>query len=275
MRVSVCQTSSGADKAKNLADALAMTDESRRQGAEVAVLPEFVDYLGPDAQAALDGAETLDGPFSKALAAKARQHGMWIVGGTIRIKGDGNRIDNTSIVYDPMGGQCAVYRKMHLFDVCIPGELEYLESRTSRPGSQVVTTNIAGIPAGLSICYDLRFPELFRLQALQGAKILFMPAAFTALTGRDHWELLLRARAVENQCFVVAANQYGTPIPGVALYGRSMIIDPWGTVLACAPDGVHVATAELDLRTLDRVRRVLPALEHRRPDVYRLEATGS
>jgi predicted amidohydrolase len=160
---------------------------------------------------------------------------------------------------------------MHMFDLSIPGQLEFMESRTAEAGNEVVTADVAGIPSGLSICYDLRFPELFRLQALAGAKILYIPAAFTALTGRDHWELLLRARAVENQCFVIAANQYGNPSGGIALYGRSMIIDPWGTVLACAPDGINVTTADLDLTAVDRVRSKVPALRNRRADVYSLK----
>jgi predicted amidohydrolase len=269
MRVAVCQMSSNADKAHNLSVALQLLEEAARQRTQVAVLPEYLDYIGPDAGAMLS-AEELGGPLSSALAAKAKELALWVVGGTIRVRDGNDRIANTLIVYNPDGQRQAIYRKLHLFDLSIPGEIEFLESRTVRAGNDVVTTDIAGTRAGLSICYDLRFPELFRLQALAGARILFVPSAFTAFTGRDHWETLLRARAIENQCFVVAAGQYGTPMPGMGLYGRSMIIDPWGTVLACAPDGVNVVTAELDLEAVDRVRRKVPALQNRRSDIYTL-----
>jgi predicted amidohydrolase len=273
MRVSVCQMTCRADKAENTATAMRMLGEAAAQGAEVAVLPEYFDYIGPE-EGMMPNSEELGGPLSSALAARARELGIWVVGGTIRIRDGSDRLSNTMAVYDPEGRRVAVYRKIHVFDVCIPGEVEFRESRMVRPGGEVVTTDIAGVPSGLSICYDLRFPELFRLLALAGAKILYMPAAFTAFTGRDHWELLLRARAVENQCFVVAPNQFGNVVPGIPFYGRSMIIDPWGTVLACAPDGVGVVTADLDLSYLEGVRRKLPSLQNRRPDIYDLAVTA-
>jgi len=269
MRVSVCQMSCKADKAENTATALRLLGEAAARGSEVAVLPEYFDYMGPE-EGMMANSEELGGPLSSALAARAKELGIWVVGGTIRIRDGGERLSNTMIVYDPEGRRAAIYRKIHVFDVCIPGEVEFRESRMVRPGLDVVTTDIAGVPSGLTICYDLRFPELFRLLALAGVKILYMPSAFTTFTGRDHWELLLRARAVENQCFVVAPNQFGNAIPGIPLYGRSMIIDPWGTVLACAPDGVGVITADLDLSYLEGVRRKLPSLQNRRTDIYNL-----
>jgi predicted amidohydrolase len=178
------------------------------------------------------------------------------------------------MLFNRDGNRVAVYRKMHLYDVEIPGRVSAKESAVFAGGNEIVNAGIDGVNVGLSICYDLRFPELYRLLALRGAKVLLVPAAFTSYTGRDHWELLLRARAVENQCFVVAADQIGSYAPGKSSYGRSMIIDPWGTVLACAPDCNDVITADLDLAALDRIRQELPALANRRPDVYTLAAAG-
>lgn len=269
MRVSVCQMNSRADKAENTRVAMELLDQAAAAGATVAVLPECLDYMGPD-EGVMPNAEELGGPLSSALAAKACEHAMWVIGGTIRTLDGSDRVGNTMTVYDPTGTLVATYAKLHMFDITIPGEVDFLESRTVRPGREIVTTNIAGVPSGLSICYDLRFPELFRLQALAGAKILFLPAAFTAFTGAAHWELLLRARAVENQCFVVAAGQHGENMPGKTSFGHSIVIDPWGTVLACAPDGTGVTTVDLDFDLLDKVRRELPALQNRRPDIYAL-----
>lgn len=269
MRVSVCQMSCNVNKAENTETALRLLGDAASQGAEVAVLPEYLDYIGPE-EGMLSNSEELDGPLSSALAARARELGIWVVGGSIRIRDGGERVRNTTLVYDPEGVRVAIYSKLHVFDVCIAGEVDFLESRTVCPGVDVVNTEIAGVPSGLSICYDLRFPELFRLLALGGAKVLYLPAAFTAFTGRDHWELLLRARAVENQCFVVAAAQFGNALPAIPFYGRSMIVNPWGTVLACAPDGVGVVTADLDLSYLEGVRRKLPSLQNRRADIYNL-----
>jgi predicted amidohydrolase len=271
MRVSVCQTSSAGDKASNLATALALLNECGRSGAQVAVLPECLDIIAPEAEM-LAAAEAIDGPFAMAIAQKAAELGIWVIAGTIRVRAAAGRATNTMIVFAPDGKRMANYSKLHLFDLSIPGEVEFLESNTVQSGSEVVTTDIAGVCSGLSICYDLRFPELFRLHALAGAKILYIPSAFTAFTGRDHWEVLLRARAIENQCFVVASGQFGVPMPGMTLYGRSMIIDPWGTVLACAPDGVGIVTADLDLAAVDAVRAKLPALQNRRTDIYHLAA---
>jgi predicted amidohydrolase len=273
MRVSVCQMNSRADKVENTCIAMELLDRAAAEGAQVAVLPECLDYMGPD-EGVMSNAEELDGPLSFGLAAKAREHAMWVIGGTIRVCDGSDRVANMLTVYDPTGALVATYAKLHMFDISIPGEVDFLESRTVRPGTEVVTTTIAGVPSGLSICYDLRFPELFRLQALAGAKILFLPAAFTAFTGAAHWELLLRARAVENQCFVVAAAQYGENMPGKASFGHSIVIDPWGTVLACSPEGTGVTTVNLEFDRLDQIRRELPALQNRRPDIYALTIAG-
>jgi len=274
MRISLCQTATGADKSANLAEAIALLKTAASDGCDVAVLPECLDYLGPE-DGVVDAAEVEHGPFSSAIADQARALGIWVIGGTIRVRDDSTRVSNTLIVYNPQGVRTAIYRKMHMFDVSIPGGPEYIESRMVKPGSDVVVTAIAGNPSGLSICYDLRFPELFRLQALAGAKILFIPAAFTTHTGRDHWEVLLRARAIENQCFVVAVDQFGNALPGIPLYGRSMVIDPWGTVIACAPDGTGVTTVSIDLNVVEAIRERLPALRNRRDDIYSVSKTGS
>jgi predicted amidohydrolase len=273
MRVSVCQTNSRNDKAANINEALSLLDEAARQGAEIAVLPECVDFMGPDA-GVLANAERPGGPMSSALAAKAKEVGIWIVGGTIRFRTEGVRVANTTLVIDPTGVVTARYSKLHMFDISIPGQMEFKESGFIKPGDGIVTSEVAGVMSGLSICYDLRFPELYRLQALAGAKIMFVPAAFTAFTGAAHWELLLRARAVENQCFVVAAGQDGEYMPGKFSFGNSLIIDPWGDVLARAPAGPGVVTADLDFDRLDKVRRELPALQNRRPDIYDLSAVA-
>lgn len=274
MRVSVCQMNSRADKAENTRVALELLDEAKAQGADIAVLPECLDYMGPD-EGVFPNSEDPNGPLSTALAVKAKELGIWVVGGTFRVRDGSERVGNTLVVYNPQGEITATYRKLHMFDISIPGEVDFLESRTVKPGEDIVTTDIAGVPSGLSICFDLRFPELFRLQTLAGAKILFLPAAFTAYTGKAHWELLLRARAVENTCFVVAAGQVGENMPGKASYGHSLIIDPWGNVIAEAPDGVGVTTADIDLALLDKVRRDMPSLQNRRADMYDLKVAGN
>jgi predicted amidohydrolase len=174
------------------------------------------------------------------------------------------RTYNTSLVFDRDGELAATYRKIHLYDVEIPGRVSYQESRSVAPGTEPVAIDIEGVRLGLSICYDLRFPELYRRLAIAGARVLAVPAAFMMHTGRDHWEVLLRARAIENQCYVVAAGQIGDHDPGRTCYGRSMVIDPWGTVLAQAPDTVGVVVADLDPERLETIRQELPSLANRR-----------
>ncbi|HEX5502341.1 MAG TPA: carbon-nitrogen hydrolase family protein [Thermomicrobiales bacterium] len=268
MRIAVLQVNSRADKARNIEVALDLIDRAAGAGADLAVLPEYVDFLGPD-EPALAAAEPIPGPTSRAFADKARERGLWLLAGSIREAGDDpGRSYNTSLLFDRRGEQVAKYRKIHLYDVEIAGNVSVKESATIAPGREVVTADVEGHTVGLSICYDLRFPELYRAQALRGAEILFVPAAFTLFTGKDHWEVLLRARAIENQCFVVAAGQTGKHEPGAACYGRSMVIDPWGTVLATAPDGVGLALADIDFAHLRRIRAELPALANRRPEAY-------
>jgi predicted amidohydrolase len=267
MRISVCQLNSRADRAANLREARGLLERAAAAGADLAVLPEFVDYLGPRADE--PSPESLDGEFATFFAAAAAELGLWVLAGSFREDAGHSRAYNASVLFDRTGRRSAVYRKIHLYDVEIPGRVSYHESATIAPGEDLVTADVEGVPVGLSICYDLRFPELYRALAVGGAKVLVVPAAFMAHTGRDHWEILLRARAIENQCYVVAAAQIGDHDvgrgrPSRTCFGRSMIIDPWGTVLAQAPDVTTVVTADIDLDRLDAVRAELPSLANRR-----------
>jgi predicted amidohydrolase len=233
-------------------------------GADFAVLPEYVDYLGPADRAPKP--EGAAGEFAEFFSAAARELGIWVHAGSFHEAGpDERRTYNTSLVFSPGGDLVAAYRKIHLYDVEIEGRVSYQESRSVAPGEKTVVADVAGVPVGLSICYDLRFPELYRRLAVEGgSRILVVPAAFMMHTGRDHWEVLLRARAIENQCYVVAAGQIGDHDPSRTCFGRSMIVDPWGTVLAQAPDAVGIVTADLDFERLDRIRTELPSLANRR-----------
>ncbi|HEY2949445.1 MAG TPA: carbon-nitrogen hydrolase family protein [Micromonosporaceae bacterium] len=263
MRVAVCQLNARDDRTANLAQARALLDRAATGGADLAVLPEYTDYLGPADRAPKP--EPIDGEYASFFAAAARELGMWVVAGSFHEVGpDPAHSYNTSLVFDRAGGLAAAYRKIHLYDVEIPGRVAFRESRTIAPGADTVVVDIEGVRVGLSICYDLRFPELYRRLAVDGAQVLLVPSAFMLHTGRDHWEVLLRARAIENQCFVVAAGQIGDHEPGRTCFGRSMVIDPWGTVLAQVPDVVGVAVADLDLDQETAIRAELPSLVNRR-----------
>jgi predicted amidohydrolase len=204
------------------------------------------------------------------MAAWARRYDLWLVGGSITERRDGReRLSNTCCVFAPDGALAAVYRKIHLFDVEVGGHV-YRESESEEPGDEPVVVEAEGWCVGLSVCYDIRFPELYRVLTLAGAELLTVPANFTLATGKDHWHVLLRARAIESQCYVVAAAQVGEPMPGRPSYGHSAIVDPWGTVLADAPDEETVIVADLDRARLRRIRETLPSLANRRPDAYRV-----
>jgi deaminated glutathione amidase len=263
MRVAVCQLNARDDRGANLATARELLERAASAGAEFAVLPEYVDYLGRG-----DGApkpETVEGEFAAFFAGAARELGIWVHAGSFHEVGpDEGRTFNTSLVFDPRGELAAIYRKIHLYDVEIAGRVSYQESRNVAPGAETVVTDVGGVRTGLSICYDLRFPELYRALAIAGARVLVVPAAFMLHTGRDHWEVLLRARAIENQCYVVAAAQIGDHEPRRTCFGRSMVVDPWGTVLAQAPDTVGIVTADVDLERLEAIRAELPSLANRR-----------
>jgi predicted amidohydrolase len=264
MRVAVCQLNARDDRSANLRVARELLDRAAAGGADLAVLPEYVDYLGP--AAGEPKPEPVDGEFAAFFAAAARELRMWVLAGSFHEIGpDPDHIYNTSLVFDRDGELAAAYRKIHLYDVDIPGRVSFQESRTVAPGTEPVAADIEGVRVGLSICYDLRFPELYRrLTVAGGAQVLVVPAAFMMHTGRDHWEVLLRARAIENQCYVVAAGQIGDHDPGRTCFGRSMVIDPWGTVIAQAPDVVGVVMADLDLDRVSQIREELPSLANRR-----------
>jgi predicted amidohydrolase len=213
------------------------------------------------------GAEPLDGPSLSAARGWARALGIHLLAGSIAERGEGERASNTSVLIGPDGEDLAVYRKIHMFDVDAGG-VSYRESEHELPGAEIVTAPLGELIAGLSVCYDLRFPELFRILALRGARLLTVPSAFTGATGRDHWEVLLRARAIENQAFVLAPNQVGTAPPHFDSFGHSAIVDPWGTVLALAPGEECFVAADLDLAAQDEVRESLPSLANRRPQAY-------
>jgi predicted amidohydrolase len=271
MRVAAVQMTSGDDKQANIDDALALIARAARYGATLVALPEVWTYLG-DLAGVADNAEPIPGYTTERLADAARKHGIYLHCGSIYERAPGEpRVYNTSAVLGPDGDLLARYRKIHMFDVALEGNVVFQESANVAPGDEIVTVDLGGVTLGLTICYDLRFPELFRLLALQGAEIIAMPAAFTQFTGKDHWEVLLRARAIENQVFMLAPNESGKHPGGSVTYGRSLVIDPWGTVLATAPDGPGLAVADCDLAQLARIRRELPSLANRRPSAYRAE----
>jgi deaminated glutathione amidase len=265
VRVALCQSNCGEDVAANERQIFGLLDVAGNSGVDLAALPEVWPCQG-SAQQVRAAAEALDGPRVQRLAEAALRNRMWIHGGSV-LELDGDRVFNTSVLFDRDGQVVATYRKIHLFDADPPGGVPSRESFVFAPGDQVVTADTEFGRVGLTICYDVRFPELFRQLVVGGATIVFVPAAFRFETGKDHWDVLLRARAIEDQAFVVAAAQWGTwgpPGRERTNYGNSMVVDPWGRVVARATDGVGVTVAELDLGELTRVRESLPALRHRR-----------
>jgi predicted amidohydrolase len=261
------QMSSTLNKEENKETAEALIRRAASDGADLVALPELWSCHGLE-DAYRENAEPVPGPTTDFLGNLARELDVYVVSGSI-LEGEpgSQRLSNTSTFFNPSGEMTAVYRKIHLFDVKVSND-EYLESATIAPGNEIVTAKAGVATLGLSVCYDLRFPELYRLLALRGAEVLAVPAAFTLQTGKDHWEILLRARAVENQAFVVAPAQWGRKANGRWTYGRSTIVDPWGTVLATCPDRDGYALAPLDLDYLDRLRREFPALANRRSEAY-------
>jgi len=265
MRVALCQTNCGEDVAANEAQVFGLLDDAVATAVDLAALPEVWPCQG-SAQQVRAAAQPIPGPRTERLAEVARRNRVWVHGGSV-LELDGDRVFNTSVLFDREGNLVATYRKIHLFDADPPGGVPSRESFLFAPGEQVVTAETEFGRVGLSICYDVRFPELYRQMAVRGATILFVPAAFREETGRDHWDVLVRARAIEDQAFVVAAAQWGAwgpPGRERRNHGKSMVVDPWGRVVARAPDGVGVTVAELDLTEVGRVREILPALRHRR-----------
>ena len=266
MRAAVVQLNSTSDKDRNLAAAESLVHAAGADGAELVALPEKWNLLA-GGEELLAGAETLGGPSLTAARAWARELGVHLLAGSIPEQGPAGKAFNTSVLIGPDGEDVAVYRKIHMFDVDVDG-IAYRESDYEEPGEEIVSASLGDTTIGLSVCYDLRFPELYRILAVRGARILAVPSAFTAATGRDHWEPLLRARAIENQAFVLAPNQVGEAPPHFHSHGHSAIVDPWGAMLATAPDGACFVAADLDLSAQDRVRESLPSLANRRPRTY-------
>ena len=269
LRVACVQMTSRSDKAANLEAAERLVARAAAAGAELVVLPEKWNAIGPS-HVLHEAAEQLEhGESVAAMTAWARTHGVTLVGGSITERRPGRaKLSNTSLVFDRDGELAAVYRKIHLFDVEVGGHV-YRESDAEEPGDEVVAADVGGWTLGLTVCYDVRFPELYRILALEGAELVTVPAHFTLYTGKDHWHLLLRARAVENQYYIAAAAQVGETMPGKPSYGRSLIADPWGIVLAEAPDEQTVVLADVDRTRLADVRRRLPSLATRVADAYR------
>jgi len=286
LRVACVQMNTRGDVATNVRAARELVEAAAAASARLVALPETWAYKG-GREGIRASAEAVEGPSNAALAQLAARLGIFVLAGSIyEPSPEPGRVYNTSALFGPGGGLLAVYRKIHLFDVTA-GTTEYRESDDVTPGAELVTVEIdlgeaaprdpaeapapaAPVTLGLTICYDLRFPELYRSLALRGAQVLCVPAAFTAYTGAAHWEVLLRARAVENGCFVIAPGQVAEHLPGRECFGHSMIVDPWGTVLAEVQDGVGFCVADLDLGRVAEVRAQIPSLQNRRPDTYGL-----
>jgi predicted amidohydrolase len=260
----VVQMTSTTDVEANLAAAERLVTEAARRGARLVGLPENYAFLRAEGQPVPEP-QALDGPWVRRGSELARRLGVTLLLGSLPERVDGDRrVRNASVLLGPDGATLAVYRKIHLFDIDLPGMEHLKESKAVLPGTEVVVASSPVGSIGLSICYDLRFPELYRELAHRGARLLFVPAAFTERTGKAHWEVLLRARAVENLAYVLAPAQVGHHGGGRTSHGQAMIVDPWGAVLAQVPEGEGVAVAELDFARLERLRRELPALTHAR-----------
>jgi predicted amidohydrolase len=284
----VVQMTSTADVERNLASAESLVRRAASVGARFVSLPENFAFLRSEGEPVVE-AQALDGPWVHRMSGLARELGITLLLGSLPekiaaglgdaehppaqgasagsspVRANDHRVHNTSVLIGPDGDTLAVYRKIHLFDIDLPGMEHLKESRAVRPGEDAVVARAPFGPLGLTICYDLRFPELYRALVRAGARVLAVPSAFTERTGKDHWEVLLRARAVENLAYVVAAAQVGHHGRGRSSHGHAMIVDPWGAVMAQVPDGEGVAVAELDFARQDRLRRELPALDHARP----------
>jgi nitrilase len=271
MKVTVIQTNSMHDKARNIAQAKALVDQAASTDRpDVFVLPEVWNFRGSTTEDKLANADQIPGgPAYEALQALARTHKAWVHGGSMIEKIPGaTQVYNTTCVFDREGREVARYRKIHMFDITAPDGTPYNESATIRPGLDIVLYDLEGLKVGCTICYDMRFAELYITLAKRGADIIMVPSSFTLQTGKDHWELLLRARAVETQCYIVAPGQYGPYIDGKGTtrlsYGHSLIADPWGHVVAKVSDGIGYASANIDRAQISRVRDLIPMNAHRR-----------
>ena len=264
--VAVVQMDTQNDKQANWQQMAAFVDEAAAKGAQLVAFPEVVNILSEDPVYA----EPIPGPTTELLMRKAKEHHIWIHGGSIsEVNPDGPRTYNTTVLINPDGEIAARYSKLHNFDMTLPDGSSVRESDRKEPGKEIVTVQTELGHLGFAICYDMRFPELFRLMALQGAQIIFLSANFTMPTGKDHWEPILRARAIENGCYIIAPDQTGVKEKFTA-YGNSMVVDPWGTVIARASDKPGVILAEIDLDYLESVRQRNPSIHNRRTDLYEI-----
>lgn len=285
MRVSVVQMNPGTDKIANIAQAGRLIDGAiEADHPSMVSLPEMWTCLGGDRAAKRESAEVLPaqgsnksgGPAYEFLRQTARHRGIYIHGGSLAEQAagqqEGNPLFNTTVVFDPQGAEVARYRKLHLFDITTPDGQGYRESASYGRGEQIVTFEAGSVRMGCAICYDLRFPELFLALRRAGAELIFLPSAFTVATGRDHWDVLIRARAIETQCWIAAPATWGQHRDGAgqsrSTFGHSMVCDPWGQIVATVSDGTGWTTARIDTALLARVRRDMPVLEHRRSDIF-------
>jgi nitrilase len=269
MKVSLIQMNSGRDKAANIAAACALVEQAvAEERPDWVALPECFDFLGGLRADKQEAAEVLgEGPAYGAMQALARRHGIFIHAGSIleKIPGE-NRIHNTTVVFERAGHEIARYRKIHMFDITAPDGTEYRESAAFKPGDQIVTYKADDFTFGCAICYDLRFPDLFQALAEKGVDAIALPSAFTLLTGKDHWEVLCRARAIETETYFCAPGQTGFHHVGSearATYGHSLVVDPWGHVIARASDGVGIVSARLERQRVDKVRTQIPVARHK------------
>lgn len=266
MKIGLAQLNSRQNKAANLAEAGQAVDHLAAQGVDLVVLPEMSNFHGLESTYA-GAAEPIPGPSSEWARQKAVQHGIFVHCGSVAER-RGDKVYNTSVVFDRSGTEVARYSKIHLFDARTPDGLEYRESAAFAAGDELAVFPCEGFVCGLAICYDIRFPELFHALADRGAHVFVIPAAFTVPTGISHWEPVLRARAIENGCYVAGCGQWGAYARGRQNYGHSMVVDPWGTVLAQCGEGVGTISVDLDMEYLEKVRQRLPVQRHRRRDLF-------
>lgn len=269
IKAAICQMHITSEKQQNLDKAAVMVARAAGMGAQMVILPEV--FNGPyDTSCFADYAEPVPGPTFDFLAQSARRHGIILVGGFIEKTEDG-KLYNTSFIFDAEGNTLGRHRKVHLFDVDIPGQITFKESSVLSPGQDITVVDYKDWHIGIMLCYDSRFPELARAMTLKGANLFVIPAGFNRTTGPLHWELIMRSRAVDNQVFVLAAGSAFDPDASYQAWGHSMIVDPWGNIIAQTGDNEDIVLAELDFNEVDKVRREIPVLKHRRADVYQLK----
>ena len=266
--IAVAQMKSGDDVEANFQTIYRLCEHAKQRGAQLVCFPENFAFLSKDQAAKASMAEPLDGPLFARYRGIARKFGLEISFGGFQELASQRRVFNTHVVVDASGEIASTYRKIHLFVVDLPDGTQFDESADCEAGGAITTFPSSVAKLGLSICYDLRFPELYQALRAQHAELLLVPAAFTAETGKAHWEVLLRARAIENQCYVAAAAQYGLHYPGRATHGHAMIVDPWGSVIAQCSDVESLTFAEIDLDYLNKIRTHMPVMSHKRPDLF-------